>query len=446
MRLPPRMAAWRRCGHRVRFSYTPAFICAGTGYGAAHVRPLPAVRRLRVRAGSSSAGSASRTRSRCAATRPGSPCSARPALLGAAPGGRLGAAAAARCSRRSARRRGSPARHARAAAKAAGLRARDRADEDDPLGAADPRRVRDRAQRGPARRVRVRATPTSASSSRAAACSCSARRPARPATRARPSPSARSRASCARPPRSCATARRRSSCASRPGAEDGIEATLRFLLSGRSAYVSGQVIDGRRGRAPRHGRTGSARWTARSRSSRAPRAASARRSPRCWRATARTSSASTCPPRAPSSPRPPTAVRGTALQLDITAEHAPAALADAPARRATAASTSSSTTPASRATRRSARMSEDQWDSVLAVNLTSQERLTAALLDGDLLRPRRPDRLRLVDERHRRQPRPGQLRDEQGGRDRARRGARARARARAARRSTRSRPASSRRA
>ena len=33
-----------------------------------------------------------------------------------------------------------------------------------------------------------------------------------------------------------------------------------------------------------------------------------------------------------------------------------------------------------------ARMSEDQWDAVLAVNLTSQERLTAALLEADLLR------------------------------------------------------------
>ena len=33
------------------------------------------------------------------------------------------------------------------------------------------------------------------------------------------------------------------------------------------------------------------------------------------------------------------------------------------------------------------RMSEDQWDAVLGVNLISQERLTAALLDADALRP-----------------------------------------------------------
>ena len=32
------------------------------------------------------------------------------------------------------------------------------------------------------------------------------------------------------------------------------------------------------------------------------------------------------------------------------------------------------------------RMSEDQWDSVIAVNLAAQEALTAALLEGDTLR------------------------------------------------------------
>ena len=64
-----------------------------------------------------------------------------------------------------------------------------------------------------------------------------------------------------------------------------------------------------------------------------------------------------------------------------------------------------------------ARMSEDQWDSVLAVNLESIERINAALLE----RTCRPDRLRVVGERDRRQPRPGQLRDQQGGRDRRRR-------------------------
>ena len=63
-----------------------------------------------------------------------------------------------------------------------------------------------------------------------------------------------------------------------------LESTLRFLLSGRSAYVSGQVI--RVG--ARHAPTPAERPLAGDASSPAPRAASARRSPRCWPATART--------------------------------------------------------------------------------------------------------------------------------------------------------------
>ena len=56
-------------------------------------------------------------------------------------------------------------------------------------------------------------------------------------------------------------------------------------------------------------------------------------------------------------------------------------------------------------------MSEDQWDSVLAVNLESIERINDALLER---RSRPADRVRVVDQRHRRQPRADQLRDQQG--------------------------------
>ena len=66
------------------------------------------------------------------------------------------------------------------------------------------------------------------------------------------------------------------SCTSTPGAEDRIGSTLRFLLSPRSAYVSGQVVRVGPGAATAlDGR----RWPARPRWSRAPRAGSARRSP-----------------------------------------------------------------------------------------------------------------------------------------------------------------------
>ncbi len=76
-----------------------------------------------------------------------------------------------------------------------------------------------------------------------------------------------------------------------PGAEKQLDSTLRFLLSPKSAYVSGQVVRIGHGRPAARGQTGTSRWTARWRWSPAPRAASARPSPRCWRATAPTWSA-----------------------------------------------------------------------------------------------------------------------------------------------------------
>jgi 3-oxoacyl-[acyl-carrier protein] reductase len=78
-------------------------------------------------------------------------------------------------------------------------------------------------------------------------------------------------------------------------------------------------------------------------------------------------------------------VRGTSFQLDITAEHAPGALADHLRERHGGVDVVVHNAGITR-DRTLARMSEDQWDAVIAVNLTSQERLTAALLDADLLR------------------------------------------------------------
>ena len=88
-----------------------------------------------------------------------------------------------------------------------------------------------------------------------------------------------------------------------PGAEDRLASTLQFLLSPKSAYVSGQVVRvGTRRRRRRHvGTTRSGRSTAWSPSSPAPPAASARRSPARCTATARTSSASTSRRRPPTS-------------------------------------------------------------------------------------------------------------------------------------------------
>ena len=85
-----------------------------------------------------------------------------------------------------------------------------------------------------------------------------------------------------------------------PGGEGAIESTLRFLLSARSAYVSGQVVrvSALDGGAAAAAELGAAARRAASPPSPAPPAGSARRSPPCWPATAPRWSAPTCPPRA----------------------------------------------------------------------------------------------------------------------------------------------------
>jgi 3-oxoacyl-[acyl-carrier protein] reductase len=77
-------------------------------------------------------------------------------------------------------------------------------------------------------------------------------------------------------------------------------------------------------------------------------------------------------------------LRATALQLDITAGHAPGALVEHLRERHRGVDVVVHNAGITR-DRTLARMSEDEWDSVLAVNLTSQERLTAAILDAGIL-------------------------------------------------------------
>ena len=90
--------------------------------------------------------------------------------------------------------------------------------------------------------------PTSGASAARAASSCSARRPRRPARPARRPPSARWRASPARSARRSARGATVQLVYVDEGAEDQLDSTLRFLLSPRSAYVSGQVVRDRHGR------------------------------------------------------------------------------------------------------------------------------------------------------------------------------------------------------
>ena len=171
MRLPPRMAARRGgvgLGHVSHSPDVSVHLCRYPGtvrrmsdryQQFADSRPgRLVVRRLGLPEPGRAAPPRARraraaTRPRCSARRPAGGSPSRPRA----------------CWRRSAPRRGSTTSTRARAAKDAGLRARDRADEDDPLGALLFDASGDRAQRGPARAPTTSSTPTSASSRRAAA-------------------------------------------------------------------------------------------------------------------------------------------------------------------------------------------------------------------------------------------------------------------------------------
>jgi 3-oxoacyl-[acyl-carrier protein] reductase len=312
---------------------------------------------------------------------PGQPVLVSPALLAAVPGGRL-AEPAARVLAAVGVEAWVEDQHARAAATTAGLRARDRADETDPLGAVvldasgikrseDLRAVYELLHRhirqiGPSGRLLVLASPPAVADDAREAV---AQRALEGFTR-----------SAAKELRAGATAQL---VRVARGAEGSIEATLRFLLSGRSAYVDGQVIAVEADAAapedwerPLAGKvalvTGAARGIG---------AAIAE-------VLARDGAGVICldvPAMGADLAATANRVRGTTLQLDITAQHAPGVLADHVRERHGGVDVIVHNAGITR-DKTLARMSEDQWDSVMAVNLIAQERLTAALLDADLLR------------------------------------------------------------
>jgi 3-oxoacyl-[acyl-carrier protein] reductase len=148
-----------------------------------------------------------------------------------------------------------------------------------------------------------------------------------------------------------------------PGAD--LESTLRFLLSGRSAYVSGQVIRVGPASADPPGA-----WTAIvTGASRGIGAAIAE-------VLARDGARVICadvPAQGEDLAAVANAVGGTALQVDVTSDRAPQILAE---RGADIVVHNAGITR----DRTLARMSEDEWDSVLAVNLESIERINEALV------------------------------------------------------------------
>jgi 3-oxoacyl-[acyl-carrier protein] reductase len=152
-----------------------------------------------------------------------------------------------------------------------------------------------------------------------------------------------------------------------------LESTLRFLLSGRSAYVSGQVI--RVGAAVPDApadwdRPLAGKVAAVTGASRGIGAAIAE-------VLARDGADVICidvPAQGEDLAATANRVGGSAMQLDITSERAPAAIAE---READIVVHNAGITR----DKTLGRMSEDQWDSVLAVNLESIERINAALSD-----------------------------------------------------------------
>jgi 3-oxoacyl-[acyl-carrier protein] reductase len=168
-----------------------------------------------------------------------------------------------------------------------------------------------------------------------------------------------------------------------PDAESAVESTLRFLLSAKSAYVSGQVVrigpaavtpptDWDRPLADRVALvTGAARGIG---------AAIARVLAR--------DGAHVLALDVPAAGEALSAVanelEGTAIQLDLTAADAPTRLAEHIATRHAQIDIVVHNAGITR-DRTIARMKPEAWDSVLDVNLSSQERITDALLAGGLI-------------------------------------------------------------
>jgi 3-oxoacyl-[acyl-carrier protein] reductase len=170
------------------------------------------------------------------------------------------------------------------------------------------------------------------------------------------------------------------------GAEDRLDPTLVFLLSARSAFVSGQVVDLVRtdepavtvadDEKPQEGRvavvTGAAQGIG---------AAMAE-------VLTRQGAHVICvdiPAQGEALAKVANRLGGTALQLDITAGHAPATLADHLRERHGGVDVVVHNAGITR-DKTLAGMDEGRWSSVIDVNLSAQERLDDALLEGELLR------------------------------------------------------------
>ena len=167
------------------------------------------------------------------------------------------------------------------------------------------------------------------------------------------------------------------------GAEDQLESTLRFLLSPRSAYVSGQVVHIGKGVAPLPEidweRPLEGKTTLVTGASRGIGAAIASTLARDGATVVGLDS-----PQAASDLRAVTdALGGRSIELDITAEEAPERIASELSGGVDVVVHNAGVTK----DRTMAKMPEERWTQLMEINLSSEERINDALLGAKLLRP-----------------------------------------------------------
>jgi len=168
-----------------------------------------------------------------------------------------------------------------------------------------------------------------------------------------------------------------------PGAEGQIDSTLRFLLSPRSAYVSGQVVRIAAGVAP----TPEIDWERPLGGKVALVTGASRGIGAAIADTLARDGAEVVgldiPPAAADLRAVTEAIGGRSIELDITAAGAPETIAAELGDGVDVVVHNAGVTK----DRTIAKMPEERWAQLMEINLSSEERINEALLDGEVLRP-----------------------------------------------------------